>query len=206
MKKLTSKEKAENAILYRLKIMNDFAIDGIPFQKDKDGKYLTDEEGNKKLEYVPDSLTALCSWELEDLSPYLQEQYEVFGKVTRQTLNNKRNTEKGYPREAQDKIDLLLVQAELKDENNISSIKDEVDRLKKEVFFWENIAKSEAQVVTSVRGELQDIEEKYIHEIAALKRNVDELNRNLDVEKEAYNKLVDSMKDGNVVPFIGNKE
>ncbi|MCM8921437.1 MAG: hypothetical protein LC540_15465 [Candidatus Thiodiazotropha sp.] len=183
------KKASRSNIKGKLLVLNKWAKEELPWKTDDTGNLLRDGNGDKIVEWFPRNGRQFCQWDGSQCSPGTKQALPELRSISRTTLYKDYN--EGLKHEAES-LFKVLVALEEKMESSSSSAS-EIDRLKKELSYWQSVAKAEANSVLAMLKKINEIEKKYRRGERVRKNNEEQLQeqiRQLKAENAALNKVV----------------
>lgn len=200
--KILAKDKSKNLatqnLKIKLKILNDFINNGIPWQRDESGSYIRDQEtGARLLDFYPKSALQFSRWTSNGNNPgsvtnctwvrnELQNQYGSFTSHGQDSLSHKNR-----PQEYAQAIKMFDAIKEVARHQRASEHNaDVLAEQKNEISRWKAAAEAQATFVTHALMEKGELEMQVGH----LKRALDESKRVFAESMAAKDALIAILK------------
>lgn len=193
IKKIHASEQQKNAsrskMITKLQVLNDWSKGNLPWQTDGEGNFIRDANGDKIVELFPRNGKQFCDWTGSECSTGTQKILPELSSISRQTFSQDYNED--LKSQAEDLFKVLIA---LKEKMKASaSNASEIDKLKRDISYWQSAANAEANAVLDMMQRLNDIDKLYKKAERIRKNNEDQLQteiRTLKAENAALNKIL----------------
>ncbi|MCG8040569.1 MAG: hypothetical protein JAZ17_11350 [Candidatus Thiodiazotropha endolucinida] len=192
-KKLHASEQQKKAsrsnIKAKLRVLNKWAKEELPWKTDDAGNLLRDGNGDKIVEWFPQNGRQFCQWDGSQCSPGTKKALPELRSISRTTLYKDYNEDLKHEAESLFEV-LVALEEKLKSSSSNAS---EIERLKKDLSYWQSVAKAEANAVLEMLKKVNEVEKKYRRGERVRKNNEEKLQeqiRQLKAENGALNKVV----------------
>lgn len=193
IKKLHASEQQKNLsrskIIAKLRVLNEWTKESLPWQTDDEGNFIRDSNGDKIVERFPRNGKQFCNWVGSECSPGTQKILPELSSISRQTFYKDYNED--LKSQAEDLFKVLIT---LEDKMKASASNAyEIDKLKRDIFYWQSVAKAEANAVLDTLQKLNEVDKLYKKAERIRKNNEEQLQteiRTLKAENAAINKIL----------------
>lgn len=193
LKKIHASEQQKNVsrskLIAKLRVLNEWSKGTLPWQTDSEGNFIRDSNGDKIVERFPSNGKQFCGWVGRECSPGTQKILPELNSISRQTFSKDYNEDLKSQAEDLFKV-LIALQEKMKASASNAS---EIDKLKRDIFYWQSAAKAEANAVLDLMQRLNEIEKLYNKAERIRKNNEEQLQAEiitLKAENAALNKIV----------------
>lgn len=193
LKKIHASEQQKNVsrskLIAKLRVLNEWSKGTLPWQTDGEGNFIRDSNGDKIVERFPRNGKQFCDWVGSECSPGTQKILPELNSISRQTFSKDYNEDLKSQAEDLFKV-LIALEEKMKASASNAS---EIDKLKRDISYWQSAAKAEANAVLDLMQRLNEIEKLYKKAERIRKNNEEQLQTEiitLKAENAALNKIV----------------
>lgn len=183
IKKSHASEQQKNTsrlkIIAKLELLSNWSKEKLPWQTDNEGNFIRDSNGDKIVERFPSNGKQFCDWVGNECSLGTQKIIPELHSISRQTFSKDYNQD--LKRQAEDIFKVLIaLEAKM---NASASTALEIDKLKREISYWQSVAKAEANSVLDMMQRINEVDKLYKKAERIRKNNEDQLQAEITTLK-----------------------